>query len=97
MFTRSVAVKERFPSHARTGPGGTVRLSSMHKGEAGCIELLDTGDGGLVQRLVALGVLPGANVRLLQRVPAFVVQVDNTQIAMDETMAGRVQVRLNAA
>jgi Fe2+ transport system protein FeoA len=69
----------------------------MHRGEAGRIELLDTGDGGVVQRLVALGMLPGASVRLLRRVPAFVVQVDNTQIAMDETMAGRIQVRLNAA
>jgi Fe2+ transport system protein FeoA len=69
----------------------------MRKGEAGRIEHLDTGDRNLIQRLVALGILPGATVKLIRRMPAFVVQVDNAQIAMDERMAGHIQVRLGVA
>jgi Fe2+ transport system protein FeoA len=43
--------------------------------------------------LVALGVLPDVELTLLQRYPAFVVQVGFAEFALDGELAGRVQVR----
>jgi Fe2+ transport system protein FeoA len=44
-------------------------------------------------RLVAMGVLPGASVRLLRRSPAFVFQLGNSQFAIDEQIANRILIR----
>jgi len=42
--------------------------------------------------LVALGVLPGAVVTLLQRYPAFVVRIGHTEFAVDDQLARRIHV-----
>jgi DtxR family Mn-dependent transcriptional regulator len=42
---------------------------------------------------VALGVLPGAELTLVQRYPAFVVRIGHAEFALDAELAGRIQVR----
>ncbi len=45
-------------------------------------------------KLMALGVMPGAVLKLLQRFPAYVIQLGYTQLAIDkETAASIVVVR----
>ncbi|MBI2073373.1 MAG: ferrous iron transport protein A [Gemmatimonadetes bacterium] len=42
--------------------------------------------------LVALGVLPGVEVTLLQRYPAFVMRIGHTEFAVDDQLARRIHV-----
>ena len=50
------------------------------------------GGSSATTQLVALGIYPGAEVRLVQRFPAFVLQVELAEVALDERMAERVWV-----
>jgi len=46
--------------------------------------------------LVAVGVLPGAELELLQRYPALVLRIGNTEFAIDDALAARVWVQQTA-
>ncbi len=49
-----------------------------------------------MDRLAALGVIPGCEIRLHQKAPAFVIEVGETTIGLDEEIAGEIYVkRLN--
>lgn len=43
-------------------------------------------------KLMALGVLPGEEVRLLQRFPSFVIRIGYTQLALDRETAAVIVV-----
>lgn len=44
-------------------------------------------------KLMALGLIPGAELLLLQRFPSYVVQVGYTQLALDRETASVIDVR----
>ena len=44
---------------------------------------------------MALGVLPGATVKLLQRFPSYVIQLGYTQLALDKETASTILVTRN--
>jgi len=46
-----------------------------------------------LDRLAAMGILPGSIIRLHQRVPSYVVQVGQTTLAIDDTVARDIFVR----
>jgi DtxR family Mn-dependent transcriptional regulator len=46
-----------------------------------------------MDRLAALGVVPGSEVRLHQRAPAYVLEVGETSIAIDPEIAGEIYVK----
>lgn len=46
-----------------------------------------------MDRLAALGVIPGSTVRLHQRSPSYVIEVGETTIALDPEIAGEVYVK----
>jgi len=69
-------------------------LSEMEKGERGIIAYLHTGQKGQLERLLALGVLPGQPIVLIQKFPSFVFRVGETEIAVDKELAGSIYVRL---
>jgi len=71
-------------------------LSEMEEGEKGSIAYLHLREGGRLERLLALGVLPGQPVALLQRYPSYVFRVGETQVAVDAELAGHIYVRLGA-
>lgn len=72
-------------------------LSAMKDGEEGTVAYLHEGDGaGTLPKLMALGVLPGCRVRLLQRFPSFLFRIGLTQMAVDGTIAGAIFVRRGA-
>ena len=47
-----------------------------------------------IQKLVAMGILPGAPINLIQRFPSYVFQVRQTQYAVDREIADAIYVRL---
>ncbi len=46
-----------------------------------------------MDRLAALGVIPGSEIRLHQRSPSFVIEVGETTIALDPEIAGEIYVK----
>jgi DtxR family Mn-dependent transcriptional regulator len=46
-----------------------------------------------MDRLAALGVIPGSQIRLHQRAPSFVIEVGETTIAIDPEIAGEIFVK----
>jgi DtxR family Mn-dependent transcriptional regulator len=46
-----------------------------------------------MDRLAALGVIPGSEIRLHQRSPAFVIEVGETTIAIDPEIAAEIFVK----
>lgn len=48
-----------------------------------------------LSRLASFGVIPGAIVRLLQRYPSYVIQIDQTSVALEGDVARDIFVRPN--
>jgi ferrous iron transport protein A len=63
------------------------RLASLAVGEWGVVLRVLRDSPGRAERLMALGVTPGARVRLLQRFPGFVFQCDQTELAIEPSVA----------
>ncbi|MDI6871190.1 MAG: FeoA family protein [Bacillota bacterium] len=72
-------------------PAG-VRLADLPEGTAGHVAALVTREPERLQKLMAFGILPGMPITLLQRRPAFVFQVGQTQVAVDERIAADILV-----
>lgn len=68
-------------------------LADMNRGERGTIVYLSSHQTSVIQKLMAMGALPGMPVKVIQTFPAMVFQVGQTQVAVDKTLAGDVFVR----
>jgi DtxR family Mn-dependent transcriptional regulator len=70
-----------------------VQLSAMKGDERGSVAYLSSRQMDTVQKLMALGVLPGSPVVVIQTFPSVVFQVNQTQIAVDSDLASDIFVR----
>ena len=69
-------------------------LSGLSPGENGVIAYIHSDDQKILQKIIALGVLPGSRVSLIRNFPSFVFQVGNGQFAVDESIASKIFVRV---
>jgi Fe2+ transport system protein FeoA len=69
------------------------RLSSLEEGEHGIVVEVGPDGQGRADRLLALGVPPGARVTMLQRFPGVVFLCDQTELAVERTVADAIHVR----
>ncbi len=70
-------------------------LSSMEADEEGRVAYINAREPGHLQKLMAMGVLPGMALKMIQTFPSFVFQAGQTQFAVDRGLADCVYVRLN--
>jgi len=70
-----------------------ISLDDMEAGSEGKIMYLVTKSHPRLQRISTLGLSPGAKIRVLQTFPTFVVQIDETQIALEKSIAKDIFVR----
>jgi len=70
-----------------------VPLSELGPGESGRVAYIMSKRRGQLDRLAALGIYPGATVYVHQRQPGIVLQVDETQLAVDQESVSGVLVR----
>lgn len=75
---------------------GTATLAELMPGQRGTVLSLDAAQPSDARKLMALGVLPGAEITLERRRPAFVLRTGYTELAMDDTLARAVVVRVTA-
>lgn len=67
-------------------------LVEMAEGRIGLVSCLQEPVSRSAAKLAALGILPGVQVTLVQRYPAFVLRPGYAEFALDERMAGHVRV-----
>ncbi|MEN8614747.1 metal-dependent transcriptional regulator [Dehalogenimonas sp. THU2] len=70
-------------------------LSELKPGQKGQVAYIYAVESDKLQKLMAMGVLPGAPVRLVQTFPSYVFQAGNSQFAIDREMADTIYVRLS--
>jgi DtxR family Mn-dependent transcriptional regulator len=65
---------------------------------------LDTGSNAIIVfitsqakhsigKLGSLGITPGQTIRLIQKSPSFIIKLDNTMLALDDTIASQIYVK----
>jgi len=69
-------------------------LSRLSRGQKGRVAYVHAPQVEQLQKLMAMGILPGASVELLQSFPSYVFQVGQTQFAVDNEIADAIYVRL---
>ncbi len=68
--------------------------AELRKGQGGRISFLNTRDEGRLQKLIAMGILPGMDVEVLAHYPTHVLKIGESQFALDEDMASHIFVRI---
>lgn len=69
-------------------------LSELDIHQMGKIAYIHSQEPEKLQKLMAIGVMPGMTITLITRFPSFVFQLGQTQIAVDKEIAGDIYVRL---
>jgi ferrous iron transport protein A len=69
-------------------------LTDLAAGERAQIACLQCEHAPSCERLMAYGLVQGQTVLLVQKHPAYVIRVDETELALDEAIARCVHVQL---
>jgi DtxR family Mn-dependent transcriptional regulator len=69
-------------------------LCELQAGQSGHIAYIQMHNPQRLQKLMAMGVLPGVPITLLHRFPSFVFEANYSQFAVDEEIAADIYVRL---
>lgn len=81
---------------ARTEVGKIVcAVSELKGGQSGRIAYLHPRKRETMQKLISMGVLPGMPIKLVQKNPSYVLEVDRTRYAVDREIASSIFVRLH--
>jgi Fe2+ transport system protein FeoA len=72
---------------------GATALTALRPGAEATVSCLEA-DGSAMAKLAALGILPGARLRLLRRYPVYVFRIGYSEVAVDDTLAELVRVRV---
>jgi Fe2+ transport system protein FeoA len=82
------------PAPPPSCPGeGLATVKDLRPGEAAEILSLAGGNPSRRNNLAVFGLVPGSEVRLLQRYPSFVLRIGETVLALDGEVAGDIVVR----
>ena len=79
--------------HLAFSSNGLRPLSGMPEGARGTIADVRADESGRVDRLLALGVTPGASVMVLQTFPGIVFLCDQTELAIERAVADVILIR----
>jgi Fe2+ transport system protein FeoA len=68
----------------------TVSIVRCRTGGRGKIVELDTQDCTILGKLMSLGIVPGAHVRIMRSRPGVLLQVGHTKVALDRGLAAYI-------
>lgn len=75
------------------GDLGVVPLTEFRSGQEGEIAYIQTEDSKKMQKLMAMGVLPGNRIILAQSFPSYIFRVGFSEFAIDTALAREIFVR----
>lgn len=67
-------------------------LNNLKVNQKGKVRSIKTNDQGKLEKLLAMGVLPGLTVTLLQKFPSYIFKIGQSQFAIDRTLAENILV-----
>ena len=70
-------------------------LDNLEVNQKGKIAYIHTKDHKKLQKLMAMGILPGIAINLIQKFPSYVFQIGQSQFAIDKELASAIYVRLS--
>lgn len=70
-------------------------LKDLDERDRGTIAYLATNDRERLHKLMAMGALPGLQIKMVQTFPSYVFQIGQSQFAVDKEMAEGIYVRLD--
>jgi DtxR family Mn-dependent transcriptional regulator len=70
-----------------------TRLSEFEVGSKGKITFIVPSDPGRIGKLNSLGITAGSIIRLIQKTPSCVLQIDETTVALDPEIAKEIYVK----
>jgi len=73
-----------------------IPLSKLESHKKAKVSHIKTEDRAMLQRIIAIGALPGIEIVLIQRFPSFVFQIGKSQFAVDKELASCIYVQLIA-
>ena len=79
--------------HLRSRSDGVKSLAALEPGESGTVDHVAAHRGHRVDRLLALGVTPGASIVVLQTSPGIVFLCDQTELAIERSVAESILVK----
>jgi Fe2+ transport system protein FeoA len=88
MSSMRLAFSSRGPAAGHSRP-----LTALAEQERGVVVEVRADATGRADRLLALGVTPGAAVTLLQRFPGVVFLCDQTELAVERDVADAILIR----
>jgi len=74
-------------------PPVVTRLSDFEVGQRGKIVFIVSSDPQRLNRLNSIGIIAGGEIKLLQKRPSIVVQIDETTVALDPDIAKEIHVK----
>lgn len=77
----------------QSGDLGVVPLTEFKSGQEGEIAYIQTEDSKKMQKLMAMGVLPGNQILLVQSFPSYIFRVGFSEFAIDSALAREIFVR----
>lgn len=80
-------------AYQRTVSSLVTGLRTFEVGATGRIVFIAPKYHDRMDRLAALGVIPGSTIRLHQRSPSYVIEIGETTIALDPEIAGEIFVK----
>jgi DtxR family Mn-dependent transcriptional regulator len=76
-----------------SGDLGVVPLTELKANQEGEIAYIQTDDDKKMQKLMAMGVLPGNRIHLMQTFPTYIFRVGYSEFAIDTNLAREIFVR----
>lgn len=70
-----------------------VRLPDFEVGRSGKIVFIRTAESARISRLSSFGIIPGTIIKLIQKRPSVVLQIDETTIALDPELSNEIFVK----
>ena len=69
------------------------KVTNLVRGEKAKVITVETNSVTHIRKLAVFGLLPGVEVEVLQTCPAYVLQVNYTQLALDYEIASSIIVQ----
>ncbi len=70
-----------------------IPLSKLEVGQEGTIFFMTPDSHHKLDKLSSLGLIPGKKIRLHQKKPSFVIQIDETSLALDKVITDEIFVK----
>lgn len=69
-------------------------LSELEVKEKGRIVFIKTDKSHILNKLTAIGVIPGSTIQLIRKTPTFLFKIGESQFAIDRGLAEKIYVRI---